>query len=148
VQIVDDEQPNPGELAEERAKEASREFRGLVRVLGSEHRQLARGARRQQIADVMEEAGDVLIAFIDAIPQVGDWLLLHEVQHRGRLAVAGRRRDPADAVAQRLVDCFDNARAPDDPLRPNWSFSWSGSGSHAARSSLGRSNVPHALKSE
>ena len=123
VQVVDDEQPDAAQLAEERAKEAPREFRGLVRVLGSEHRQLARRARGQQVADVMEKTGDVLVALVDAIPQVRRGLLLQVVEHRGRLAVAGRRRDPADAVAKRVIDRFHDARPADDLSRPRGSAS-------------------------
>ena len=40
------------------------------------------------------------------------------IAHRGRLAVTGGRGDPADAVAQRLIDRFHDARPADDLSRP------------------------------
>src|SRR5687767_11177322 len=79
----------------------------------------------------MEKTRDVLVAFVDAIPQVRRGLFLQEIEHRRRLAVTGRRSDPADAVAKRVVDGFHGARPADDLSRPRGSASCSGSRSHA-----------------
>ncbi len=102
VQVVDDEQARAGEAREVGAEETAREFRRLVGVFGSEHRQVAHGCSGQRAADVVKEAGDVLVAFVDAIPDVRCRLLLQVVEHRGGLAVAGRRRDPAGAAIQQI----------------------------------------------
>ena len=69
------------QLVEVRPEKAPRELRGLIRIFGPEHRKVARGTGRlHESAESVEEARDVLVAFVHAVPHVGGWVLLQVVE--------------------------------------------------------------------
>ena len=134
VQIVDDDQPGSFQLLEVRPEKAPRELRRLIGVFGPEYRKVARRAGWLEAAEPMEEARDVLVAFVHPVPQVGDGILLQVVEDRRGFAVSRRCRNPADATAQRVADRRDDTAAPNDPDRSQQpSAPGCGSGPHDRR---------------
>jgi hypothetical protein len=118
VQIVEDDKRAGTELRETGTEEAPREWQQLIGVLGA------------------EEARDVLVAFVDAVPDVRSPGLLKIVGDRDRLAVTGRGRDPAGAGTKTAINRRQHACAANDLHRSRCDEFRYGVSGHAPFSSV------------
>ena len=114
VQIVERQDRARLQMLEIGTEEHAGEFARPLRIFRAEHRHRLRHLLRAERArEIVIEAGDVLVALVDPVPDIGRLGAVQVVDDRGGLAIAGRGRKPADAGTQRIIDQIMDAR----PLR-------------------------------
>src|SRR5262245_31545206 len=93
--VVEDDREWSLQPAVELAEEAPREHGDAVAVLGCQQRERPPAARRGP-AEVVEERGDVGVAFVDLVPEPAGLAPRKVARHQRRLARARRRPYPGD----------------------------------------------------
>ena len=119
VKIVERQDRARLQMLEIGAEEPPGELAGPLRIFRAEYRHPAGNLGRPQgLRQIVIEARDVLVALVDAEPDIGRVRVMEIVDQGSRLAIARRGGEPADANAQRFLDQLMDARTPDGPGLP------------------------------